>query len=538
MILRDYQKSALDQIVSSNTDDVLQLDTGGGKTAIINALAQMRPTVSIAHRNMLIEQISATHSKSGVSHRIIGNSHTTKRCQLTQRRHGVSYGGDVWVGSVQSIISHYKRGKLAVDPLTIEQVIIDECHHVAKDNMWAKMGEVFPNARFIGVTATPCRLDGQGLGKEFGGLFDRLVQAEQLRENSKRWLISNGYLCDFEYWCPPTRVNYSLLKQNGGDYTIDSIDDAVNTDLVFADVIKEYKRLADNKTALLYCTRIDRANQLTRMFKDAGYSATYIASTLGQAKNSERLDAFRRGEVKILINVEMATEGFDLPDAQCIIMLRPTASIVLFLQMIGRGLRPKKDGSKAIIIDHVSNVWKHGLPDDRIMWTLNGTPENCSEKMGACSCGFVYNVHLKACPLCGQKNQILARAQHVNDLLELSIIDEELVQQVRSRFAQQQIEDARKAKEREREALLKVEIQQPDWHSYGKGHAVDSLCIKMRDWFIVQLRDSDLTIEQINQFTTGTRPPIEFWMNNFTVKDIGTRNPAKCKKVMQKWLSK
>ena len=159
MQLRDYQQSIYRQLTASNDDAVFQLETGGGKTAIIAKLND-RPTINIAHRNMLIEQISQTLTNVGVYHKIIGNSQIEKRCQLYQRNHNmVMKENNVYVGTIQSIAARYKTGRLNLDTSLPYQIIIDECHHVADGNMWAKLGEIFPNARFIGATATPCRLD-------------------------------------------------------------------------------------------------------------------------------------------------------------------------------------------------------------------------------------------------------------------------------------------------------------------------------------------------------------------------------------------
>lgn len=534
---REYQRSIYNNIISSGDDVVFQLETGGGKTAIINELARLKPTIVIAHRNMLVEQISQTHSRSGLNHRIVGNQQITKRCQLYQRNNGVEYCGDIVVASLQSLVSLFKRGKLAIDRMAIEQVIIDESHHLAKGNQWAEVRHIFPNARFIGATATPCRLDGRGLHKECGGVFDRLVQAEQLAENGTQWLIGNGYLCDYEYWCPPTSIDYGKLKMRGSDYTLSSIDKACSEHVV-GEIIEHYQKLADYKTTIVYCARIDRAKQIANSFRLHGYSATYIASTLGFAENMRRLDAFRNGEVKILVNVEMATEGFDLAAAQCLIMLRATASLVLFKQMLGRIMRPKVDGSKAIIIDHVSNVWKHGLPDDEIVWTLYGVPKNKSEKVGSCGdCGNVFNIYLKKCPQCDSLNQLLSKPKHVNTLEKLGIIDTELVQKVRHFWKQQEIEAEREKVKLEHELSLKTKIHTPLWRTdYGK-NSIGELCKKLIDWFLLNVADTDMSIATINKFTTGSKPPIDFWYRNFNINSLKTSDPQKCKKVLLKWLS-
>lgn len=537
MILRNYQQSIFDQLVSSNTDAVFQLDTGGGKTPIITKLATLEPTILIAHRNMLIEQISQTLTKTGNDHQIIGNSLITKRCQLFQRNHGVDYGGNIWVGTVQSIISRYKRGTLGMDCNAIKQVIIDEVHHVAKDNMWAKMREVFPNARYLGCTATPCRLDGQGMHKDCGGLFSEMVQAEQLKEKATQWLIGNGYLSDYEYWCPPTNsIDFSKLKiSNGKDFTKESLEAAINKELIAGDVLKHYKRLADNKRDLIYCPSIANAEHIAEVFKQAGYVATYIASNLSLVENMRRIDAFRTGEVKILINVEMVTEGFDLPEIECVQMLRPTASYALYRQMCGRNLRPKPNGNKAIFIDHAGNAFRHGLPDDDVEWSLFGTPKNKSEKVINCSeCDFAHNAYLKLCPNCGNENWLRDIDAHLKPLVAADVIQIDLVRKVRNHLRQQELQQQQAQAKLEYEQKLTTEVLLPKW-SYDS-NAVGQLCKKLADWFVLNLRDTGLDIKKINQFTQGQQPPVTFWSSHFSIRDLNASNPDKCKKVFEKWL--
>lgn len=539
MILRDYQQCIYEQVVSSHTDDLFQLDTGGGKTPIITKLAITKPTICIAHRNMLIEQISQTLTKNRASHQIISNSLITKRCQLFQRQHDVDYGADIYVGTVQSIISRFKREKLNFDRFKIEQIIIDEAHHVAKDNIWAQLRDVFPNARILGATATPCRLDGQGLHKDHDGLFDRLVQANQLTCNATQWLIGNGYLSDYEYWSVPTDgIDFNQLKLSSSskDYTISSLEQAINRELIAGDVIKQYKRLADNKRNLLYCPSIANAEHIAQVFKSKSYVATYIASSLSLTENMRRIDAFRTGEVKILINVEMVTEGFDLPEIECVQMLRPTASYALYRQMCGRNLRPKPNGQKAIFIDHVGNALKHGLPDDDVEWTLYGSPKNKSEKNINCEeCGFTHNAYLKICPNCGHSNWLRDAEAHLTPLVAANIIEVDLVRKVRNHLRQIELEEQQQQAKIAYELKLKTEIQYPKW-AYSS-NAVGQLCTKLSHWFADNLKEAGLDVEKINEFTLGKEPPINFWATHFTIHDLKTTNPMKCKKVLQQWQS-
>ncbi|MBP9788131.1 MAG: DEAD/DEAH box helicase family protein [Acinetobacter sp.] len=537
MQLRSYQQSIYDQIISSNTDDLFQLDTGGGKTPIIAKLSIGKPTVIICHRNFLVEQISQTLTKNGESHRIIGNSLITKRCQLFQRKNKVEHGGHVWVATIQSLVSRYKNGKLGIDCAAVEQVIIDEAHHVAEQNMWASVKDIFPNARFIGATATPCRLDGQGQHKDCGGLYDNLVQAEQLKDNATQWLIANGYLSDYEYWCPPTDgIDFTKLRKGKIDFTIDSLGKVIeNPELVAGSVIEQYKRLAYGKCNLVYAVSIENARLFAEAFKQAGFSATYIASSLSLTENIRRVDAFMSGDVTVLINVEMVTEGFDLPEIECVQKVRPTSSFALDRQMNGRNLRPKPNGGKAVFIDHVGNVLKHGLPDDNVKWSLYGTPKNKSEpKINCNECGFLHNPYLAKCPNCGLENWLKNPTAENDPRVVSELVDIQLVRKVRKQLEQQEIEAKKQAAIAEHERLLSTQLIMPTW-DYGL-HAVGQLCNKLVTWFIENLKDH-LSIIVLNGFTTGKQPDVKFWTSHFTIHDLKTMNSEKCKKVFKKWQS-
>ena len=539
MQLRDYQQSIYRQLTASNDDAVFQLETGGGKTAIIAKLND-RPTINIAHRNMLIEQISQTLTKADVYHKIIGNSQIEKRCQLYQRNHNmVIKKNNVYVGTIQSIAARYKTGRLNLDTSLPYQIIIDECHHVADGNMWAKLGEIFPNARFIGCTATPCRLDGQGLHKNCGGLFDQLVQAEQLKDNGTLWLIANGYLAEYEAYCPPiVEMNLKQPKSLNADFTKKELGNWAGRLVrnVKGDIVKHYRKLADNRTAIVFCPSIDTADQLSQIFKRNGYVSSYIASSLSFVENMRRVDAFRRGEIKILCNVEMATEGFDLPSAECLIILRPTASFVLHKQMIGRVMRPKTDEQKAVIIDHVGNITRHGLPDDQVQWTLRGTPANKHNPTAPCSeCDFIHNVYLKHCPNCGADNWMRAINAEGARAVQMGIIDVALVRKVRSKLIEKEQEALRqKHKDETEKKLSEAIILHHDFHCYENG-AIGSLCTKLSHWFVDNIKQTSMPIRDINQLTTK-KIGQDFWVNNFHAKDLKSDNPAKCERVLKKWL--
>lgn len=566
MKLRSYQSSIFNQIAEKQSDCVFQLETGGGKTAIIAKL-NTKPTINIAHRIFLVEQISNTLTLNKIPHKIIAPAKIVKRCQLFQRNHGIQSEccekSDVYVGTVQSIASRHRSGSLKMDTSLNYNVIIDECHHVAQGNMWAKMRDIFTNARFIGATATPCRLDGQGLHKSCGGLFDELIQADELRENGTLTLISKGFLANYEAYTKPaiSKLYYDdvyyddttkelvytesriLPKKltSRGDFTTAELKKWASSAFSvesYGEIISHYKSLANDKTAIAFCPSIDVAEQVSLLFQKNGYIATYISSKLSIVENMRRIDAFKSGQVKILCNVEMATEGFDLPNAECLIILRPTASLTLHRQMIGRVMRPKSGGQKAIIIDHVGNILTHGLPDDKIEWTLTGTPKNKSPRVIDCSeCGFVHNYYLKRCPKCGNGNWL----RSVDDgegfrTLGLGVYDVELVKKMRQEVQEHELEEKKRmAQEAEAKRLMSEIVVSSKFHSYKSG-AIGSLCEKLSHWFITQMKQSTIDIVEINQLTNCNSDLSDFWIKNFNIKDLNTENVAKCESALKKWL--
>ena len=534
VILRDYQQSIYDQVVNSTTHDVVQLDTGGGKTPIIAHVAKHQPTICVAHRNMLVEQISDTLTKLKIDHSVIATPKIQKRCQLVQRRAGVEFGGQVHVASIQSLISWHKRGRLPVDTNQPFKIIIDEAHHTAKDNMWASLADIFPNAQFLGVTATPCRLDGQGLHVDCGGLFDRLVQADQLRDNSAATLIARGHLSEYEMYCPPASVDWKALKIGStGDYTESSLSDAIDKTVICGEIVEHYKRLARNKRGLVFAVSIANAEAISDAYKAAGISSTYIASKLSIADNMRRIDAFRAGDVQVLINVEMATEGFDLPEIEVVQVLRPTASFVLWRQMIGRVLRPKPNGQHAIILDHVANTLRHGLPDDQIVWSLYGLPENKSEPVTDCrTCHKTYNVYLSTCPHCGAENWIHSTVAMNDALVQANIIPVELVRKWRDEAKQREINAVKAKAIAEHQIALQTVPMPPRWIFAGLQGAYKDLCTKLSSWMFDNLKDV-VPPSDLNRWTQGKEPALDFFMDHFTAKDLSATNPTKCKKVLK-----
>ena len=219
----------------------------------------------------------------------------------------------------------------------------------------------------LGVTATPERLDGRGLGEA----FDTMVVGPSVRE-----LIEGGYLAPFKYLAPPTRIDLSRVRTTAGDRRVNELADAMDQSIITGDCIEHYRAHTSDggRTAIAFCVTVSHAEHVAAAFRAAGITAASIDGRMDRQRRDTLLDGLRRGELKILSSCELISEGFDAPSVGGAILLRPTQSLGLYVQQVGRCLRVKPDGSPAIILDHVGNVRRHGLPDAERRWSLDARP--------------------------------------------------------------------------------------------------------------------------------------------------------------------
>jgi superfamily II DNA or RNA helicase len=532
MLLRNYQDE-IKQIVSVETGNLLiQGDTGSGKTRTLAAIIQDNTDViCIAHRNILIKQLSRELVKHDIAHDIIATMHTRRLCITEHRKlnkHLINGKNNVYVSSIDSLLSRHRRGLLTLDTSKNYVIIVDEAHHMVENNKWGKLAEIFPNAKFIGATATPCRLDGVSLKRGDGGLFDKLIQAPSLKQDSVRKLIELGFLSDFKCYSVPERVNSSLLKLGEHDYTYKSLEAATRTVMyeMAGDAVKHYQRLADGKQALAFCVNIEIAKETAKKFKESGIAAAAIHSKMGNVDVARVFDLFERRIIKVLCNVDMIGEGVDIPAIEVLIMLRKTASFGLYRQWCGRSLRPEQNKPHAILIDHVGNIRTHGLPDKHIDWSLSNPPQAEKSNLISCpKCQFLIKAWIDVCPECGAD---LSRAADVKITSNVQYIDYQLVEIERKKI------DKEKQKQREAwefENVLQIKESNTKLASGVIGEKINQL----RLWFVEQCKQ-DLTIAQLNAFFLKSANA-DFWLSNFKVSDLKTKNKDKCLKVYKKCLS-
>jgi len=368
VVLRDYQQDAVTEIRESfkTFDRVCYvLPTGGGKTitfsyVVANAVLKGKTVVIIAHRREIVCQISAALRNMGVDHGIVapGFRMTTATVQ---------------VAMVQTLVK--RLGCVPVPDL----LVIDECHH-APAGSWLKVMDAYKGCKVLGVTATPIRLDKKGLSVA----FDDLVCGPSMKK-----LIELGALAPYLYFAPPSDVDMSALTTVGGDWEGEEVDRIVMASTAMGDAIVHYKRYLEGKPALCFCTSVVGAEAIAQRFTDNGIPALSLDGDLSTPERARRLAMLESGEVLILTSCMLISEGFDCPAVAGAILLRPTLSLSLFLQQIGRSLRPKPGGGFAIILDHVGNVARHGMPDMDRAWTLDGLKHQANPVSQCESCYIV-----------------------------------------------------------------------------------------------------------------------------------------------------
>lgn len=369
------------------------LPTGAGKTVLFTKIMKDHgAAIAIAHRQELVSQMSVTLGRHGVRHSIIAPLPTIKDIVSKHMREL----GKVWydsrgaccVAGVDTLIRRdgdYSKIKLWVG---------DECHHFqggSKPNKWGKAAELFPNARGLGVTATPERADGRGLGSHNTGVFDALVVGPSMRE-----LIRSGSLTEYRIFAPPNNLDMSGVKITAtGDFSRDGACKAVRKSKVIGNVVEHYVKYAAGKLGVTFATDVETATEISSRFNAAGVPSEVISAKTKDSVRSAILEKFTRREIMQLVNVDLFGEGFDLPKLEVVSMARPTQSYGLYVQQFGRPLRPlaSDPGKIAMIIDHVGNVQRHGLPDAPRTWSLDAR-----EKRG--SAQTVGSIPVKVCPQC------------------------------------------------------------------------------------------------------------------------------------------
>jgi superfamily II DNA or RNA helicase len=355
--LRDYQERATADLrqsyASGHRAPLLQLPTGAGKTIIFAEITRRarhknNRVLIVAHRHELIGQAAAKLMAVGILPGIIAAG--TKP----------NPDAPVQVASVQTAIR-----RNPVDPALL---VIDEAHHSAASS-YRQLAAMLPKARLLGVTATPARLDGKGLGLHAHGLFDDLIVGATVQE-----LTEAGWLCPAKVFIAATRLDLRHIRTVAGDYHQGQLADAVMAADLAGDAIREYRRLADHQPATVFCVTVDHAEATAQAFRKVGYRAAAVHGKLARSERDRLVAGLASGEIELLTSCEILGEGVDIPTIGAAILLRPTQSLTVYLQQIGRGLRPAPGKSHLTVLDIAGNALIHGLPDDVHQWSLDAAP--------------------------------------------------------------------------------------------------------------------------------------------------------------------
>jgi superfamily II DNA or RNA helicase len=388
IVLRDdYQQQQLADLraalkVHRRVCAAMPTDAGKGQTigAIVQGAAGKGWRVLVlAHRAELIEQLSGTVRAWGLEPDVIAPGHALHDRQVA-------------VGSVQTVA---RRLELLPPP---DLIIQDEAHHLVAGNVWGRIIEAWPDAHLIGKTATPERLDGKGLGVEAGGYFEALVLGP-----SAAWLVEQGWLARPKIFSWPG-ARKRKLRRRMGEFDLEQAAQAFGDRAAIGDAASHYCRRLHPGTAIVFCCTIEHAEQMAAAFRAAGIRA---ASVSGGTPAEERKRLFAElgtGEVEVLSSCMIISEGTDIPSVGGAILMRPTASLSLYLQMVGRALRPAPGKNEAVILDHVGNAHHHGLPTVEREWNLAGRRRRNGVSIPIkdcpacfCSCPSAAQV----CPDCG-----------------------------------------------------------------------------------------------------------------------------------------
>jgi DNA repair protein RadD len=404
------------------------LPTGAGKTVLFSkVLADFKGlSVAIAHRQELVSQISLALARNGVRHAIVAPSNVRANIEAIHMaelgRRWVDQHSQCAVAGVDTLL------RRAPDWLSrVGLWVMDEAHHVLRENKWGKAIALMPNAYGLGVTATPTRADGKGLGLHADGVFEAMEVGPTMRD-----LIGMGFLTDYRIFAPPTDLDLSTVATGAsGEYVAEQLRAAVHKSHVTGDVVKHYQRIAPGKLGVTFCVDIETAMETCKAFRDAGVPAEVVTSKTPDVLRASILRRFKAREVLQLVNVDLFGEGFDLPAIEVVSMARPTQSYSLFCQQFGRALRLLEGKHRAIIIDHVGNTLRHGLPDAPREWSLDrrerGGKGGKSDAIPLTSCqnpecAGVYERFHPCCPYCGHMPEPAGRSspQQVDgDLHEL-----------------------------------------------------------------------------------------------------------------------
>lgn len=391
VVLRDYQVAAIGAVRAAyragHRNVILQAPTGAGKTVIFTHVAKGvaetgRRVLVLVHRRELLHQVCSALARWGVGHGVIAPGRPEDAAAPVQ------------VAMVLTLASRLKRH--GARPYQADWVVVDECHHAVQGTAWGAVLAAQAEARVLGVTATPCRLDGRGLGREASGFFDVLIEGPTYAE-----LIAAGHLARPRVW-RGRRPDLRGVRAQRGDWQIDDLAERMQGGGYTGDAIAEYVRRCPGQAALVFCVNVAHAEAVAADFRAAGYAAAGLHGDTPLRVRERLLHDLAAGDLKVIASCNVVSEGTDIPMVTAAILLRPTKSLCLAWQQIGRALRPWPGKDYAVILDHAGNIARLGFPTDPVVWSLCDKVKQAAVEWKTCPvCQMESPVGTRACEACG-----------------------------------------------------------------------------------------------------------------------------------------
>lgn len=447
--LRDYQQSSVEGVRQSymkgNKAPLLVLPTGGGKTIVFSHIAKStslrgKKVLILVHRVELLRQTADKLRGYGV------------RVGLVSPKYSPEYSAQVQVAMVQTMIRrlHYYEH--------FDLIITDEAHHAVASN-YMKVIEYYNGCFQLGVTATPCRSDGRGLDEN----FDDLVVGPSVRD-----LIDKGFLVEpivYASSSPPDLTG--VTKTRKGDYSKKKLGAAMNKPSITGNCVNHYMDICRNDPGVAFCASVQHAEEVAADFRANGFKFYALHGNTDDALRNRLIKSLGDGSIHGLTSCDVISEGTDIPAIACAMLLRPTESLGLYLQQVGRALRPSEGKDCAIILDHAGNTFRHGFVDDDRTWSLEGSgrkkrkkDEDDEKPIVQCEqCYMVYSQFKKTCPGCGHVRVIKGREleRKEGSLKKLEAIDKERI----NRERRQMVRSARSLEDLQ--AVAKKMGYKPGW---------------------------------------------------------------------------
>ena len=423
--------------------------TGFGKTVCFSEIVRRtvdrgHSVVVLAHRIEIVRQIGRALARSGVAFGWVLPGQATP-------------GERVLVGMVQTIAN--RLGAIAPPKL----LVVDEAHH-ATAGSYARITDAWKDSYVLGVTASPARTDGRGLGDA----FDALVEGPPMEE-----LIARGRLSGFDYFAPPVTANLAGVTTRAGDYAQDQLAAAMDQRSVTGDAVRTYAHRLAGRPAIAFCVSVDHAHHVAQQFAEAGWKAESVDGSTDADVRADRIAAIGDGRLNVLTSCDIISEGTDIPVVAGAILLRPTQSLIVYLQQVGRVLRPKPDNSRAVILDHCGNVLNHGMPDQPREWTLEGRQKRTGPTpVRQCSKCYAAFRPAPRCPCCGhsfetapkpraQLKQKAGELEQVTEIKRAPVKRDDLLRMTRSARSLPELQDlARKLNYSSRWAFMTFQARQ------------------------------------------------------------------------------